>query len=182
MNDDLKDIHERVTAGRLLSISAANISSGLDSFCNWLLLGVGAAYSLVFANMDSLQNLVSPQSLKISLLFLLVAISLGIVQHWLASIVAASSAVAEKAGQIGQELSEREIDIDFKVVFREMEKGLFYPAKWIARRSFEKAISGDFAASGRLSAALSQVQSWLALAIMALIIAAIAQTICGVSV
>lgn len=95
--------------------------------------------------------------------------------------VAAGDAVSEKASQIGKELSERGIEIDFQVVFLEMEKGLFYPAKWLARRSFKKAVSGDFAASGRFYAAVSQVQSWLALFLMGFIVAAITETICGVN-
>lgn len=180
MIHNYEHLHEKITAGKLLSISAAQISSRLDLFCSWLLIGVGGAYALILANLKSLQDLISVHYMKGSLLMLLVAIVLGILQRWLAAVVAGNAATSEMAGQIGKDLSERDIDIDFTKVFSEMEKGLFYPTKWIARSSFKKAMSGDFAASGRFSAFISQVQSWLVFTLVGVIVAAIAVTISGV--
>ena len=182
MNDDIPDIHERVTAGRLLSTTAAQISGRLDAFCGWLLFGVGAAYALVLAHWAELQALVAPHTLQVSLRLLLGAIVVGIFQRWLAAMVAASFATAEKAGQLGAELAAQGIELDFTVVFREMERGLFYPAKWLARSSFKKAIAGDLAAGGRLAAYISQIQSWLALVLVGLVVAAVAATVAGVKV
>lgn len=180
MNEDIPNFHERVTAGRLLSTTAAQVSGRLDAFCGWLLLGVGAAYALAFAHWVELQNLVAPHTLQVSLLLLLGAIVVGIFQRWLAAMVAASFVTAEKAGQLGAELAARGIEVDFTVVFREMERGLFYPAKWLARSSFRKAIGGDLAAGGRLAAYISQVQSYLALVLVGLVVAALAVTVAGV--
>ena len=182
MTDQIPELHERVTAGRLLATTAAQISAHLDSFCSWLLIGVGGAYSLVLANLDSLQKLVSPRSIQISLLLLLIAIVLGVFQRWLAAIVAAGAATGEKAEQIGRELAAQDINVDFRIVFREMERGTYYPAKWMVRRSFAKAIAGDFAASGRVAAALSQIQSGLALVLVGFVVAALAVTVFGVQV
>ena len=182
MTDQSSELHERVTAGRLLATSAAQISAHLDSFCSWLLIGVGGAYTLVLANLDSLQQLISPRSLQKSLLLLLIAIVFGVFQRWLAAIVAASAATGEKADQIGKDLAAQDIDVDFKVVFREMERGTYYPAKWIVRRSFNKAMAGDFAISGRVAAAISQIQSVLAFILAGFVVAAIAVTVCGVKV
>jgi len=156
-SEEYPELHERITAGLLLSTTAAQISRHLDSFCSWLLIGVGGSYSLIIANLASLQQFVSPRSIRISLLLLLVAILLGVLQRWLAAMVAASEATGDKADQIGKNLAERDIEIDFKIVSQEMQRGTYYPAKWIVRRSFEKAISGDFAASGRVTAKISQV-------------------------
>jgi hypothetical protein len=113
---------------------------------------------------------------------LLIAIVLGVFQRWLAAIVAASAATGEKAEQIGKELATQDIEIDFKVVFREMERGIYYPAKWMVRRSFNKVMSGDFAASGRVAAAISQIQSGLAFVLVGFVVAAIAVTVCGIKV
>lgn len=143
---------------------------------------MGGAYALVLANLDSLQQLVSPRSLQISLLLLLIAIILGVFQRWLAAIVAASAATGEKAEQIGKELAVQDIEIDFKVVFREMERGTYYPAKWMVRRSFNKVMSGDFAASGRVAAAISQIQSGFVFVLVGFVVAAIAVTVCGINV
>ena len=182
MNEDIPYVHERVTASRLLSTTAAHVSGRLDAFCSWLLFGAGAAYALVLAHWAQLQSLVAPHTLQVSLLLLLAAIVVGIFQRWLAAMVAASFATAEKAGQLGAELATRGINIDFAVVFAEMERGLFYPAKWLARSSFKKAVAGDFAAGGRLAAYISQIQSWLALALVGLVVAAVAVTVAGVKV
>ena len=176
------ELHERIMAGRLLAVSAAQISSHLDSFCSWLLLGVGGGYALVLANLASLQGFIAPQSLQTSLFLLLVAIAFGVLQRWLAAIVAASTASGEKAEEIGKELADRDIDVDFRIVFREMERGTYYPAKWMVRRSFNKAMSGDFAAGGRITALISQIQSALAFVVVGLVVAAIAVTAYGVKV
>jgi hypothetical protein len=120
--------------------------------------------------------------LLVSLQLLLVAIVLGVLQRWLAALVMAGSASTEKAEQIGRELAELNVVVDFKVIFREMERGLYYPGKWFARSNFQKAMSGDFAASGRMAAHISQVQSWFAFGLVLLVMAAISVTICGVKV
>lgn len=180
--DQFPEFHERVTAGRLLSTGAAHISKNIDSFCSWLLMGVGAAYALILANFASLTELVAPRALQISLLLLLAAIILGVIQRWLAAIVATSTAAGEKAEQIGKELSERNIPIDFKIVFREMERGIYYPTKLIFKRSVDKAMSGDFSAAGRFAAAFSQIQSWLAFLLVSFVVAAIAVTACAIKV
>lgn len=182
MTDQSAELHERVTAGRLLATAAAQISAHLDTFCSWLLIGVGGAYALVLTNLDSLQQLVSLRSLQKSLLLLLIAIVIGVFQRWLAAIVAANAATGEKAEQIGKDLAERDIEVDFKVVFREMERGTYYPARWMLRRSFNKAMSGDFAASGRITAAISQIQSVLAFVLVGFVVTAIAVTVYGVKV
>ncbi|MFC3552479.1 hypothetical protein ACFOLC_15855 [Lysobacter cavernae] len=182
MSDELPEIHERVTAGRLLSLVAAHVSEHMGSFGNWLLVGVGATYSLVLANLASVQQFVSLWSIRTGLLLLLAAVILGVLQRWLAAIVSASSAAAEKSDKIGHALAEQDIDIDFRALFREMERGIYYPAKWIVRRSFNKAMSGDFAAAGRMSAGISQVQSFLVLAQAGFAIAAIATIARGVKV
>ncbi|WP_149364050.1 hypothetical protein [Rhodanobacter sp. T12-5] len=182
MNEDIPHLHERVTASRLLSTTAAEISGKLDAFCNWLLLGVGAAYTLVFSHWAELRSLIAPCTLQISLALLLAAIVVGIFQRWLAAMVASSFATSEKSSQVGAELAARGIEVDFAVVFSEMERGLFYPAKWIARSSFKKAVAGDLAAGGRLAAYISQIQSWLAFALVGLVVAAVAVTVSGVKV
>jgi hypothetical protein len=166
----------------LLSTTAAHVSQSLDSFCSWLLLGVGATYTFVLSNLASLQDLIAVASVRASLYLLLAAIAVGVVQRWLAATVAASCATSEKADEIGCNLSAQEVEVDFAVVFREMQRGLFYPAKWMARRSFKKAMKGDFAVGGRLAAALSQAQAWLTFLLVALVIAALAVTASGIQV
>jgi hypothetical protein len=180
--DEKLELHERITAGRLLSLAAARMSEHIGAFGSWLLVGVGASYSLVLANLSSVQQFISLESIRTGLLLLFVAVVFGVLQRWLAAIIAASAASAEKSEAIGRELAERNVDIDFKVVFREMERGTYYPAKWIVRRSFEKAMSGDFAAAGRMSAGIAQVQSLLVLMQVGLAVAAIAACAFGVKV
>lgn len=182
MTGGVPELHERVAAGRLLSTTAAHVSRSLDSFCSWLLLGVGAAYTFVLSNLASLQSLIAVDSVRTSLYLLLAAIAVGVIQRWLAATVAASCATSEKADEIGRSLADQDIEVDFAVVFREMERGLFYPAKWIARRSLRKAMEGDYAVGGRVAAALSQAQAWLTFLLVALVISALAVTAGGVQV
>jgi len=105
----------------------------MGSFGTWLLVGVGATYSLVLANLASVQQFVSLGSVRSGLLLLLTAVVLGVLQRWLGAIVGASSAAAEKADKIGRDLADHDINLDFQVLFREMERGTYYPAKWIVK-------------------------------------------------
>lgn len=182
MIDDQPELHERITAGRLLSLAAARASEHMSAFGNWLLIGVGAAYSLVVVNLASIQKFVSLSSIRAGLILLLAVIVLGVLQRWLAAIIASGAAAGEHAEKIGHELAEQDIDIDFKVVLREMKRGTYYPARWIVQSSFEKAMEGDYAASGRMSAALSQIHSLLVFFEAAFAVAAVAVTACGVQV
>lgn len=182
MADGFSEIHERVTAGRLLSLVATHVSDQMGSFGTWLLVGVGATFSLVLANLASVQQFVSLWSVRSGLLLLLTAVVLGVLQRWLGAIVGASSAAAEKADKIGRDLADQDINLDFQVLFREMERGTYYPAKWIVKHSFSKVVAGDLAASGRMSARIAQIQSFLVLAQVTVAIAAIATIACGVKV
>lgn len=159
MNENHPKIQERIIAGRLLSLASAQISSNLGSFGSWLLVGVGAAYSLILTNLSSIQTLIELGSIQTGMAFLLVSVVLGVIQRWLAAVICSGCKSAEAAGKIGKESAYLDITLDFKTIFQEMEKGTYYPAKWIVRRSFKKAMSGDFAASGRLNARLAQIQS-----------------------
>lgn len=176
------ELHERIAAGQLLSLGAHRISEQLSSLSGWMLVGFGGAYTLVFANYASLQEVVSLHSLHTSLFLLLIAFVFGVLQRWLAAMIAASAATAEKAEEIGSKLAKIGRDIDFKVMFREMEKGVYYPSRWVVRRSFERAMAGDFAASGRLSAGLSQVQMFFVAVQTGFAIAAAAVVACGFKV
>lgn len=182
MADGLPEVHERFAAGRLLALAAAHGSEHMGSFGTWLLVGVGATYSLVLTNLASVQEFVELWSIRSGLLLLLVAVVLGVLQRWLAAIVGASSAVAEKSAMIGRDLSEQGIDLDFSVLFREMERGTYYPAKWVVRRNYSKAVAGDLAVAGRMSAGIAQVQSLLVLVQVGFALAAIATIACGVKV
>jgi hypothetical protein len=182
VNEKHNELHERITAGRLLTLTAHKASEQLDSMSGWMLIGFGGAYTLVFANYSSLQQFVSAHSLHASLLLLLAAFVLGVIQRWLAATIAASAAGAKEAEKIGAKLAKNNISIDFKVVFHEMEKGIYYPARWLVRRSLQKASAGDFAASGRLNAALSQIQTLLVAVQAVFAIAAAIVVACGFKV
>lgn len=182
MNENHTELHERVTAGRLLSIMAARLSANLGSFGSWLLVGVGAVYSLVLADLSSIQEFVALEAIKTGMGLLLVSVVLGVIQRWLSAIITGSCESAEAAEKIGRDLAEQDIDLDFNVVFREIENGTYYPAKWLVRRSFKNAMSGDFAASGRLSGRLAQIQSIVVFAQVGFSLAAIGVIVNGLNV
>ena len=176
------ELHERITAGRLLTLAASHTSESLSSFGNWLLIGVGATFSLVLANLGALQSFVELASIRLGLIFLLVAIVLGVLQRWLAAITSANFAVSEKAAAIGASLDEQGIDLNFEVLFREIERGLYFPGKWLAQRGSKKVLAGDFAAAGRVSAAIAQVQGLLVIVQVLVSVAAIGVVAWGVKV
>lgn len=182
MTDEQFDPHAKILAGKVLTITAAAISEPLNNFSSWMLAGLGAAYSLVFANMAALQNFVSVHSIRNGLILLLIALPLGLFQRLLAAQISASSAVSEKVEAATEKLLSKNVKLDLDVFNVEMEKGLFFPFSFFMRWGIKKARAGDFAVSGRLAARLSQIQTWTVFIQTVVVIGAVVVIISGLKV
>jgi hypothetical protein len=167
-----------VLAGQLLTRAAGRASEALDKFSGWMLAGFGAAFALVLANIQTVSKFVPVASLRGGALFLLVAIMVGVLQKYLASIVASAAA----AGADGEALGQANADgVKFTVVFDQMELATLYPLRWAVKYAFRKAANGDVAVAGRMCFVVAQIQgglvaveSVLALTAAAMVVGALA--------
>jgi hypothetical protein len=147
------NIVEKLLAAKMLASAAGHSSSQLSSFSGWLITGFAAGFGLLLANIESISKFVEPRRVGLAILFFLGAVLVHVVQRWLAAITAGSIAAGNDAGTASANHNQ---EIDFKVVFAEMERASYRPARWFIRRSFAKVASGDLAGAGRMQFKLAQ--------------------------
>ena len=70
---------------------------------------------------------------------------LAVLEKLIASFVASGAGAGIEGGEIGKQLAEDDVEFEHTVLFREIEKALFWPGSRFAKRAFEKAQAGDFA-------------------------------------
>lgn len=180
--DSAPELQAKALAGRLLSLGASRASAGLDQFSSWLLSGFGAAFALLLANIDPVSKHLSVSALRCALLMFLAVLVLGVLSRLLAVVVCAGAGVAAEAESIGRGLADSEIEVNFKRVFREAERVVYWPVRLVVSSSFKQVEQGDFAATGRLHAKLAQAQG--ALVFVQVVIATIAALVlaCGLTI
>jgi hypothetical protein len=108
-----------------------------------------------------------------------VAAALTVTEKYLASVIVGAAETGARAAEVGRQLADDEIEIDFSVVFRELEAATLPPMRWFVGRSFSKVKTGDFAASGRNFARCAQIQGLLVLFVAALVLWALWVIVCG---
>lgn len=162
-------------ANQLLTRAARAASESLDTYSGWMLAGFGAAFSLALANIQTVSKFVAVASLRRSAFLFLAALMVGVVQKFLASLVASSAAAGLEGEALGQANATAGVDLDFAVVFGEMERAILFPFRWVVKRALGKVPPEDLTVGGRMCFMLSQIQGWLVLAesILALVAAAI---------
>ncbi len=156
---DTEDVHEKVLASALLSEAAGKCSASLDSFSSWLLGGFAAALVFLISNVGSLQAHLPVIALRAAGRLFLIAVVLGLVEKYIATVLRGAAEASAAGREIGEKFAE--FDLDFKIVFGELEKAMFPPLKWFVRRSLAKAQSGDFAASARSFVKWAQIQGFV---------------------
>jgi hypothetical protein len=176
------ELQARVLAGQLLTLAARKSSSTLDIFSGWLLAGFGAGFALLLANLDSITKFLSLSNLKLGASLFLISAVLAVLEKLIASFVASGAGAGIEGGELGKKLAEDDVEFDRTVLFREIEKALFWPGSRFAKRAFEKAQAGDFAVTSRVFIKASQVQGVVVLGQAALSLAAAMVVVCGLAV
>jgi len=179
---DPTELQTRIFAGQLLTLGAQKGSASLDAFSGWLLAGFGAGFALLLANLDSVLTHLALWSLRGGILLFLISVAFALSAKLLAAFVASGAGAAAEAGELGRRLEERNIDIDFRQMFREIEAAVVWPGSIGVKKIFAKAAAGDFAVAARMHAKASQLQGLAVLAQVLASVAAGAVLICGLGV
>lgn len=152
-------------AAKILNAMAGSINAQMTAFSSWMVAGFGAMLGLLVANIDTVSPFIAPTVVGASVKLFLVALVLNVLQRYLAAMVAGSIAVANEV-----QLIPINHEADLGYIVREIERATFWPTRILVRWSNRKALSGDLAVSGRLNARLAQVQGWLVLAQMIVVV------------
>ncbi len=170
---------EKLLASKMLSSAAGHASAELASFSGWLITGFAAAFGLLLVNIDAVSKFLDPGKLGRAIVLFLVAVVVHVIQRWLAAITAGSIAAGKEAASAAIEGSH---ELDFVVVFAEMERATYRPMRWFVRKSYAKVANGDVAAAGRMQAKLAQWQGFAVLAQLVLSVSAIAVVVVNLNV
>jgi len=181
-DDPAAEIQAKILAGRLLTLGARHSSEALDQFSSWLLGGFGAAFALLIVNVENVSKHLAIRSLRSAVWLFLAMLLLGVVSKLLAAILRAAGGAAAESESMGHDLADREVEINFKTVFRETEEATFPSMRRLVAASLRRVEHGDFAAGGRLYARLAQVQGFIVFVEVALAVAAALVLACGLAV
>ena len=157
--------HDSSLAAKILNAMAGSINSQMTAFSSWMVAGFGAMLGLLVANIDTVSPFIAPAVIGASVKLFLVALVLNVLQRYLAAMVAGSIAVAKEV-----ELIPLDHEVDLSYIVREIEYATFWPTRILVQWSNRKALSGDLAVSGRLNVRLAQIQGWLVLVQMMVVV------------
>ena len=158
------DVQAKILAGRILSMGAGRASAALDHISSWLLSGFGAAFALLFANIDAVSRHIDLGSLRIGLRLFLGALILGVISKYLSAIVVAGAEAAAHGNAMGREIMDQKLEINVDTFFEESKRAVYWPVRIMVESTFEKASSGDFAVAGRVNAKIAQIQGFMIVA------------------
>ena len=178
---DVPHLQEKVLAGSLLTAGAGKASAALDSFASWLLAGFGAALVLVISSDSTIGKYVSEQDLKCAGVLFLWAAALTVIEKYLSALIVGAAETAAQAAEAGRRLADENVEINFSIVFQELQSAVVWPARWFVTRSQAKVLRGDFASSGRNLLRCAQAQGFLVLVTAVLLLAAVGTLIRGLN-
>lgn len=155
---EIKNLQEQNFVNILRARINESVSPLIDKFSGWLIGGFGAAAALLVSQYDSVSRHISTQDIQTFLQLLMIALVIAVIQKFISSLVVANAKASITSVELGAKAAEDSIDLDFKVIFDEIEKSIFPITRWLVRRSFKKVIEGDLVSSSRNFVRLSQVQ------------------------
>ncbi len=152
---------ELAITAKLLTIASANTTASLDKFSGWMLAGFGAVFALLLANINPISEFLNISAIKTGIMLYLVALTVGIFQKYMATIVASGCSAGKEAEKIGGQFDN---EINLNTICESIEQVTFYPQKWIVKKQFDKLKAGDYAIAGRTFAKLTQIRGLLVFA------------------
>ena len=160
MTDHEQPLNEKAAAQQTLLAATKRVGEALPAFSTWLLGGLGAAFTLVVANIEKVSRFIEITHIRFGLIIFLVSLGVAVLAAYLSTIVRAALGAQEDGEAIGERISSAG-RFNVSLFMSEYERGLLPPIRWIARSSMNKAKAGDIVAGARMIAKLSQIQALL---------------------
>ena len=163
MRQPMRFTAEQKFAGEMLLKSAAIATPLLAEFSAWLMAGLGAAFALFIANLDSVTKYVYAYSFRWALIWFCVSFLSGLIARLLAVSVASGLSANEVFASKAKELEAPNSKFSFPAFFHLYFSGLLLPYRCLALRALNKVKQGDLMTSSKLTAKTSQAQAILVL-------------------
>jgi hypothetical protein len=130
-------------------------------FSGWLMVGFGAAFTLIVANIDTVSKFISLAYIKFALILFLVGLVVAVLAKLVGTFVAAGVAGRGNGGVLEAKIAAAGKTFDPDIFFTEFQKGYFPIQRWLITNSLDKVHRGDMAAGARLIAKMGQVHGML---------------------
>jgi hypothetical protein len=161
MADHELPLNEKTAAQQTLLAATRRVGETLPAFSTWLLGGLGAAFTLVVANIEKVSRFIEITHIRFSLIIFLISLGVAVLATYLSTIVKAALGAQEDGEALSKRIIASAGTFDVSLFMSEYERGLLPPVRWIAHFSMNKAKAGDIVAGARMIAKLSQVQALL---------------------
>ena len=161
MADPEPPLNEKTAAQQTLLAATRRVDEALPAFSTWLLGGLGAAFTLVVANIEKVSRFIEITHIRFGLIIFLISLGVAVLATYISTIVKAALGAQEDGEALGKQIVASPGRFDVSLFISEYERGLLPPIRWIARSSMNKAKSGDTVAGARMIAKLSQAQALL---------------------
>jgi hypothetical protein len=157
------NFNEQVLACRSLIVAARNVSIAMEKFIQWVFAGVLAGLAYFLAHQK-----VPFGELKPALWAFVAGGALGVIQRYLAMIVAIGSQVFQEAEKLHDE--KRPIDLArFLIVYIQAQPRF---SRWAAAGAARRLMAGNIVGTGRTLLKISIWQTFLGLGAIALLVLA----------
>lgn len=163
MKQPLRFRDEQQLANDMLLQSSAIATPLLAQFSAWLMLGLGASFTLFLTNIDSVAKYVWPYNIRWALIWFVASLLLGLFARLLSVSVMSglnSNAILAKRLENAFSTSRR---VSFPALIHFLFSGFLLPYKCVANRALNAAKEGDLMVSAKLTAKTSQAQALLVL-------------------
>lgn len=178
-DDQLQSDYSRNVANTLMLLAARRSSLVVDTYLSWLLAGAGAFIGLLISNLDKVSKYLSPGTVKAAAITFLIAAVLGAAEKYLASVVQGSAEGGKEAAELAKEAANDDIPLDLELVYREFEGATYPLTRWIMRKSRVAFRASSPTTVGQRLSRQAQVQSFLAMAVTALVFVSVVIVVAG---
>jgi hypothetical protein len=161
MHDEEAPLSEHMAAKETLLAATRRVGDALPPFSKWLLVGTGAAFTLVLSNIGTVSKFIMITHIRFGLIVFLLSLAIAVLATYLATIVKAALASLDDGEALGKKIGTQKKRFDIALYVSEYQRGLIPPIRWFARAAMNNAKSGDIVAVARMIAKLSQVQALL---------------------
>lgn len=145
-----------------LQTMAKSVSGALIEFEKWLVAAYAASIAFAVPHLQEVAAELGARRVYFALGFVAAAVVLSLIVLFMGMMVSASVAGAEAVQkELPDRLKSAVGDMDLEMWRVEQLRGLWWPGSAGFRWSMRRLDEGDWAASGRLVAKLSQLQTYL---------------------
>lgn len=167
---DVPHLQEQMLVNALLHEINGKASSVIDSFSGWLVGGFAATAALFVSQYESVSRHLGQFVLHRILITFFWILVIGILEKYIAVLIASASQSAAASRQIMEKMGEDSETIDTDFILSEIKRPIFPPIRWLVGRSFNKVKSGDLSSGARNFTRLAQIQGFLCLTQAALVL------------